>query len=254
MSRTDVNIYNEATGFTITSKSLGGRDFSPWDSSDPEWREAMREGLFLTAELVQDDSFGVRVVADEPLTEEEQAQWVDHWAAKLLITDGILTISGGIEYLWGEEMEDYTQYVPVAPGVYRVDFYTYIPGVNGWHCLRAAPEGEEPFGAYFRRTRPGEAFPYWLQADCYEEPEQDPGHEAEWEEEPEEDEDSPGYIDFLLHLTPLERLPPDEAPPAPPLGDPEAEDGGWIPIVVAPRKPGIFPTGLVSLAEADEEA
>ena len=67
MNRADLSVYNEATGFMITSKGLCAQDFSEVDSEDEAWPEAVEDGIFLPFELVQDDSFIIRVVLDEPL-------------------------------------------------------------------------------------------------------------------------------------------------------------------------------------------
>jgi hypothetical protein len=259
--RTEVSVYNEATGFVITSQGRYG-EFDDLSSTSNDWQQALADGLILPVQLVQDDGFAVRVVVDEPLTEDEEVNWVDRWAARLVIPDGMLTITGGSEYLIGEEMDEYTEHIPVPPGEYRAEFYTYLPGVNGWYVSAAVPEdadafggGLEPLGTYCRRTRPGEPFPWWLQAECWEDPETDPGHEDEWEDDSDWDDEGPGYTDFLLRLTPIARLSPDERPlPAlPPL----EEGRGWIPIAVNPRKPALCPVGLLSLdqdgAEAKEE-
>lgn len=244
MSRAEVEIYNEATGFVITSKSLAGRDLSEVEPSSDEWIALTQEGVFLPVQLVQDDGFNVRVIVDEPLSGDEEAQWVDHWAGTLLVPDGVLTISAGSEYLEGEEMEDYTEFVDVPPGAYRAELFTCIPGVNGWYCLGAAEGGDEPLGAYFRRTRPGERFPDWLFDDCVEEPEIDPGHEDEWMER-ETDYEVGAYVDFLLRLT---RLAEGESGPAAPVetARDERNPRGWVPIAVAPRKPTRFPVGLLT--------
>jgi hypothetical protein len=240
--RTEVSIYNEATGFVITSKNIGGQDFATADCFTDPWKQAVKEGIFLPVELVQDDSFNVRVVVDEPLLPEESEGWVDHWWGKLVIADGVLTITGGSEYLEGEEMDDYTEYIDVPPGAYRADFYTFSPGVNGDYCL----DSTEAPGTYFRRTRSGEPMPAWLRYDLSDDPDLDPGHEDEWEDA---DEDScPQYADFLLHLT---TLPESEAAT---INNAHLKlDEGWIPISVNPRKPEKFPLGLVSLIQEDDE-
>ncbi|MDX1932316.1 MAG: hypothetical protein SFU56_06905 [Capsulimonadales bacterium] len=252
MSRFDLSIYNEATGFVMTSPDAHGL-LTDLDATSPEWREGVRSGRFLPVQLVQDDAFDIRVVVDEPLTPEEDALWVDRWAARLIISGGTLVVTGGCEYLEGEDSEDYLDSCPVPSGEYLAEFHTYIPSINGWHCLSAAPGGDEPLGAYFRRTRPDEEFPLWLRAECIDDPEQDPGHEDEWEDSDEEfdEDDGPAYMGFVLRLTPIERLSPEEIPEEPPI-HPDLAEPAWIPIAVDPRKPERFPIGLV-VPDEDEE-
>lgn len=217
MARKDLNVYNEATGFIIASKSLAGRDLAESDSGSESWLKAVKEGVFLPVSLVQDDPFVVRVVVEEPLTTQEQEEALDHWTAPLLIPDGKLIICGGIEYLWGEDMEEYMDSMKVPKGVYRADFYTYMQGVNGDYVYNAIPSNTETAEAFFARTRPGEVSPY------------------------DEDEiDENDYADFLLHLT----LTTEEIAPAP-LSSGEEDEAGWIPIAVNPRKLEVFPKGLV---------
>lgn len=72
MSRVDLDVYNEATGFMIASKGLCGGDYSEVDSDDDAWLAAVRDGVFLPFALVQDDGFVIRIVLDEPLTPQEQ--------------------------------------------------------------------------------------------------------------------------------------------------------------------------------------
>src|SRR4051812_5522268 len=95
MSRADFDVYNEATGFMITSKGLCGRDFSSVDSGDETWNKAVAEGVFLPFELAQDDPFIIRVVLDEPLSRQEADEWVGCTRHKLKVPDGELAIIGG---------------------------------------------------------------------------------------------------------------------------------------------------------------
>jgi hypothetical protein len=218
MARKDLNVYNEATGFIIASKSLAGRDLTESDSGSESWLQAVQEGIFLPVSLVQDDPFVVRVVVEEPLTAQEEAEALDHWTARLWIPDGKLIICGGIEYLWGEDMEEYMDSMEVPAGVYRADFYTHWHGVNGDFVYNAIPNNKESTKSFFKRTRPSEKYPY--DDDIFME-------EAD-------------YVAFVLRLT----LTEEEIAPAP-LSDGEENEAGWIPIAVNPRKPEVFPQGLV---------
>lgn len=245
MSRVDLEVYNEATGFMIASAGLHGQDFSGVDSEDQEWLQAIKDGVFLPFTLVQDDPFTIRVVVDEPLSPREQDEWVGHSRHKLRVPDGrLVVIGGGPEYLWGEDMEEFTRFLDVPPGDYLAELYTYYQGINGSYCLnRAGPS--EPIGGYFRRTRPGEAFPLWLHNECADDPEADPGHEEEWQgKESDYETEQPPYVGFLLRLSS-----PGEAPELPPMED------GWFEIGVGARRPARCPMGVLAdhLVPQDEE-
>jgi hypothetical protein len=208
--RRDVYVYNEATGWTLTSLGMNGRVAVP--ESRPalrEWARGIERGDFIPISLVQDDALVVRVVVDEALTEQEAAEWVDYFAARLAVPDGKLVLCGGAEFLWEpglEGSEDYMRVVEVPPGEYLAEVYTQLPGVNG------PMNDEDDLKAYWRQTRKRERMPAWLK---------------------DEVPDDTYLVDFVVRLTPL-AAPPDE----PPLED------GWIPTAVHPRLPEKCPRGL----------
>src|SRR5262249_46652661 len=157
------------------------KDYSSVESEDKEWRQAIKDGVFLPFELVQDDPFIMRVVLDEPLNGQEQDEWVAVTRHKLRIPDGrLVVIGGGPEYLWYKDMEDFIRFLDVPAGDYLAEVYSYYHGVNGSFCLDKV-KPREPIGTYFRRTRPGQPFPLWLRNECVDDPEADPGHDEEWE-------------------------------------------------------------------------
>src|SRR5262245_21048014 len=103
----------------IASAGLCGRDYSSVESGDEDWLQAAKEGVFLPFELAQDDPFIPRVVVDEPLTAQERDEWGGCTRHKLRIPDGRLAvIGGGPEYLWGEDMAEFTRFLDVPPGDY----------------------------------------------------------------------------------------------------------------------------------------
>lgn len=236
MGRFDLDVYNEATGFLIASESVSQGDFADVEPGGADWRSAVKAGRFLPFQLVQDDPFLIRVVVNEPLTRPEREEWVGRFAYELQVPDGRLAVvGGGPEYLWGEDMEEYTRVLDIPAGTYRAEVYTYLHGVNGRYCLAAA-DADEPLGAYFRRTRPGTPFPLWLRNDCASNPALDPGHADEWRGvQPDYDAEQPDYVGFLLRLSP-----PAESPALPDLED------GWFAIVHEARKPAACPLGLVA--------
>src|SRR3954453_11709554 len=120
----------------IASEGLCGGDFSSVEAGDDEWLQAVEDGVFLPFMLVQDDPFVIRIVLDGPLTEQEQAEWVGRTRHKLRVPDGRLAvIGGGPEYLWGEDMGEFTRFLDVPPGDYLAELYTYYQGINGEYCL-----------------------------------------------------------------------------------------------------------------------
>lgn len=58
--RQDLDIYNEATGFVVTSRKMAGKTM---DEGSPEWKKGVSKGELLPLTLVQDDPFIIRVVA-----------------------------------------------------------------------------------------------------------------------------------------------------------------------------------------------
>lgn len=245
MSRTDLDLYNEAGGFMIGSASLHGGAFADVEEGDARWLAGIEAGAFLPFQLVQDDGFLIRVVVDEPLSAQERDEWVGRTRHRLRIPDGRLVVVGGCwEYLAGEEMDEYTASLDVPPGDYLAEVYTYYHGVNGEYCLREAGP-DEAIGAYFRRTRSGEPWPPWLRHHCADDPRDEPGHEDEWRDvEPDYGAEGPSYVGTLLRLSPLV----GEAPP------PVAMDRGWIAIGQGARRPDACPLGVIADRLARAEA
>jgi predicted DNA-binding WGR domain protein len=240
--RADWYVYNEATGFSFTHEGLGGRGI---DGGGKAWMAAVKRGDIIPIELVQDDPFNVRIVVSGELEPAEAEEWVGRFDAKLRVPDGRFVVGGGSEYVMEafdeepEYMREYVRHIAIPPGEYRASVYTYMGSVNGRACLQAARGGDEPdpLGEWFRRTRPGEAFPPWLHNDCVIDPAEDPGHETEWKKAKKVD-DPNDYIDFLIHLTPLAR---NER-----LDMPEPGGDGWFSYVTESRVPERIPLGIVA--------
>jgi hypothetical protein len=255
-SRRDVSVYNEATGFLITSEGLAGRDCN-CQAESPQWQQLIQDGVFLPISLVSDNCPIFRVIVNDSLTDQEKAECIDHVAWKLLIPDGRLALIGGCEYLWGEDSEEYMNVLKVPPGEYRADIYTCFTGINGpdlyWgnYEFEVGEEGathakssggplqSEPVGAWFRRTRPDEEFPQWLVEHCYEDPRCDPGHEQFWYDYDGDlyEDDGPEFLDFIVQLTPLDQATalPDTLP---------VLEEGWIPTEIDLQLPDQCPRGL----------
>jgi hypothetical protein len=239
--RKDTYVYNEATGFMVTSMDMAGVTM---DEGSKKWNKAVADGKMIPVTLMQDDPFVVRVVAGDPLTPQEEEEWVAKLDWVLDVPSGKVAITGGA-VLVNEEydpddryFQSYLRYVDVPPGRYRATVYTYVPGINGDGALDELAGGydaHERYGAWFRRTRPGEEFPPWLVEWCVGEPDEDPGHEKEWQNRERPDNSAmPEYINFVLHLT----LDPNaQAPGKPP-------EVGWFGEAENARKPERAPRGL----------
>ena len=236
---TDLSVYNEATGFSLHARGVGGLTR---ETLSDDLLASVRDGLVIPVELVQDDSLLVRVVLGD-LTEAEEAEWVGRIVWKLRVPCGSLAVEGGLDPRIEDE-DDFVRFVDVPPGDYRVEVLTYLHGVNGTYCV-ADLLTDEPLGAWFRRTRPGVTMPTWLKMELLEEPEADPGHEREWEEFAEYvDRLSPKQydrlfeeerlVDFVVRLTPLEGE----------MGEPECSEHGWFAIDAGARKPERCPLGI----------
>lgn len=244
--RKDLYVYNEATGLSITSKRIGGKG---WDGGGKEWMKGVRDGDLIPIELVQDDPFIMRVVVGGELEPQEADEWVGRLDWKLRVPDGDLVVCGGSEYIM-EEFEDeedaymaeYLRHMKIPRGDYRASVYMFMGGVNGRACIQAARGGDEPdpLGEWFRRSRPGENFPAWLHNDCVLDPDEDPGHEKEWKKAKKVEDPNENYVDFLLHLVPLEA---GAKVTLPELSE-EGGNAGWFSTPTQCRVPTRIPLGI----------
>lgn len=258
--RQDVHLDNEATGWVITSACRNGRPTKDFErQGGAKWKAAMEDGSFIPIELVQDDSIDVRVIVGGDLTSEEAEEWVDRLEWHLSVPDGRLLLSGGPCAVDGEDdAPEYLAEIPVPPGDYHVDVYTYLTSPNGGLCLGKAGIRESGLKRFYGKTRAGTPMPLWLHQYLDIETEQDRARaaaiatidaaaERSWRvgsvdgvvvpprEEP------PANVDFVVHLTPLAARPVTEMP---------KQKGGWFRPPHAPRKPERFPMGLASSATA----
>jgi hypothetical protein len=237
MMRKDLYIYNEACGFSLHSKEMGGLSRRDLVLDLPG---KVAEGWVIPVELVQDDSFHVRVVMGD-LTQDEEEQWVARLEWKLRIPDGCLSIEGGLDPET-RDTDDFVRFIEVPPGNYRVEIYTYLTGMNGRAC-REAMKSSKTLGEWFRRTRPNETMPDWLMHQISTYPREDPGLERNWEALAmtceslaleKRVEENP-TIDFLVRLSPFEHELP--APPA--------NIDGWFHYAANVRMPELFPLGIM---------
>lgn len=243
----DVSVYNEATGFSVHPRGMGGFTRAELDEDLDRF---VREGLLIPIELVQDDSILVRVVLGD-LTPAEEEEWVGRVEWMLKIPCGSLAVEGGLDPSTQDD-DDYVRFVEVPPGDYRVEVLTYLHGINGDYCIDEV--NDEPLGAWFRRTRPDEEMPIWLKMTLADEPDEDPGFEDTWDEYedylgnlPREEYDrlheENVLVDFVVRLTPLEGD----------MGEPELGEEGWFAIDTGARKPERFPLGIPYEGPLDDE-
>ena len=240
--RKDYYVYNEATGLLVTSKRMGGKGL---EGSGDEWVKAVKRGDMIPLELYQDDPFIMRVVIGDLLPQEDE-EWTGRLDWKLRVPDGNLVVCGGSEYVM-EEFEDeeehslaeYVKHIKIPRGDYKATIFMYMPGVNGTPCLRAAKGGDEPepLGEWFRRTRPKEKFPEWLQNECISDPAEDTDHEDEWEGKKPVKDPNRGYVEFLLQLTPMAADEKVEMPKA---------DDGWFSTPSRCRVPERIPLRIIA--------
>lgn len=216
--RRDLGIYNEATGFVVTSRKMAGRVL---EEGSPEWTKAVQRGDMLPFQLVQDDPFVIRVVAGEPLSAQESEEWVARTDWHLNVPDGQLCVTGGAPFANEDYDADdaywaqFVAEVAIPKGRYRASLYTHLHGVNGSGVIDHLAGGfdrGEPLEDWLARTRPDAAVPEW-----------DETHEP---------------VAFLLHLEPVAAAPKDGLTPLP--------DGGWFDSAANARKPERCPLGIAA--------
>jgi hypothetical protein len=252
--RRDVYIDNDSGGFSVIAAEAADAIIADDRNDDVQFADAHQVLLQM---LYGDDALPVRIVVDEPLREDESAQWLARTSARIDTSDGRLLVMGGFDpwvlSTWQEEHgpdEDGrgVAVVPAAPGSWRVDLYAHAGSMNGRNVLS---EGGEPPGAFFRRCHPGRAFPVWLAKMLEHSGEDDPGFEELWSDVAASREDgqldvdtsSASAIGMLVHVTRL-------AGDASDLGD-----GGWYDFDEGKRVPEVFPLGLpAAVPDPDLEA
>lgn len=245
--RMDFFLENDSGGLSILSEASAKRVVK-----DAQKRGGLagdpHGGLLL--ELYGDDAMPFRVVADEPLSAEEEAEWLGRVRHPIDAPDGRILVCGGFDadvigsWLGGENPgpagRGGVALVEVAPGTWRADLYTHVGSMNGRELAGTQ------VGAWFRRDRPGRPFPLWLVRLLRFSGEEDPGHESLWEKpdekiragEIEVDLHTRGYVGFLLHLQ-RDGKGKLDAP----------QNGGWFVLETGARVPARCPLGLPSSVE-----
>ena len=230
--RQDFVLYDDSGGLMLHPTDFAGKSAHEIRGEyDDRLAEAVQAGLIFPVMLMGDNSWNLRVVLDEPLNAQEAAEWVCQHVWWLTIPGGQLSIEGAFDPDMADEdiLGDMLAYMPVPPGDYRVEVYTYLPQGNAYEALERLGM-DDPLAEWFERTRPGETLPLWLmwqeRYDLYEQLSDEDQERAQ-----------SGFIDFVARLTPLA-----DVPPLPDLDD------GWMSPVNNPRLPEQCPLGLAVTA------
>ncbi len=235
--RQDVRVPNESDGFLFTSSAVRGRGISPGDAA---WTAAAAAGDILPLVVESEDPAIVRVVVNEPLTADEQREWVGVLRGGLRVAGGRLVMCGGGGYVI--ERADWTlefvSIVEVPAGLYRATLYCYASAPNGRWCVEQSG-ADEPLGAWFRQTWPGQEMPRWLHNLCVNNPEEDPTNRAKWKRA--KLRGGAPLVDFLLHLEPVSAVPANVV-----------TDEGFLEAGEC-RQPEQLPQGIAAIGIIDDE-
>ena len=245
--RRDVFIDNDSGGFSVLAADAVDAIIEDERSDDLRF---VTERKVLLLELYGDDSMPVRIVVDEPLRADEEAQWLARASWQIDTSDGRMLVMGGFDpdvlSSWkddsgGDGDGPGVAVFSAAPGRWQVDVYAHVGSMNGRAILGEA--AEKP-GAAFRRSHPGRGFPLWLARMLEFSGDDDPGFEELWQDVPAGiaggelavDTEGPDAIGFLVHVTRANGA----------LSDPP--ESGWFGRTTNARVPATFPIGLASEA------
>ena len=245
--RRDVYIENDSGGFSVVAADAVDAIIADQRTDDTPFVTGYKA---LLLELYGDDSMIVRVVVNEPLRDDEQAQWLARATWRIDTTDGRMLAMGGFDpdvLSWWKESGDQADGRGVAlfqtgAGRWRVDVYAHVGSMNGRAIIDE--QTEQKSGAAFRRSHPGRPFPLWLAKALEFSGDEDPGHEELWKDVVASvaagtlalDLESGDPVGLLVHVTPLQGE----------IGD--APEGIWFGRDENSRMPDPFPTGLPSEA------
>ncbi len=128
--RHDVYVYNESTGLVFTCRIPKSRKSKASKLSN--WDQLRETHSILAIELRQDDPCVVRVLVNEILSTQEEAEWVERMTARLHLPTNGLALCGGIDYLEdpSDEENESVQFMDVPSGDYLAELYTYFTSSN----------------------------------------------------------------------------------------------------------------------------
>ena len=144
--RQDLAIYNEATGFVVTSRKMAGKAM---EEESAAWKKAVTKGDMLPMSLIQDDPFIIRIVAGDALTKAESAEWVARLDWHVNVPDGKLCVTGGSVFTNEDYEEDdphqeqYVGQILVPKGHYRAALYSMARGLGDSADRPDQDDGEE---------------------------------------------------------------------------------------------------------------
>ncbi len=249
--RRDVFISNDSGGLSVVAADAVPAIIEDGREDDRAFA-AKHQAILLS--LHGDDSPIVRIVVDEPLTPDEDAQWLARVRRKLVTPAGRIAVAGGFDpdvfADWQDagapavEKDDRVVAVAVPAGAWIVDVYTHVDSMNGGELLDQRSARHGGIGGWFRAGHPGRAWPLWLARRLWGDGERDPGHEALWSAPLESIRAGDlkvatrpiGFVGFLVHLHAagrdgsLTRLPGD----------------GWFDTRTGSRRLATLPLGLSS--------
>jgi hypothetical protein len=90
--RRDVYIENDSGGFSVLAADAV--DAIIEDAREDDFR-FVKDRKAMLIELYGDDSMPVRIVVDEPLTPDEEAQWLARYTWQIDTSDGRMLVMGG---------------------------------------------------------------------------------------------------------------------------------------------------------------
>jgi hypothetical protein len=184
----------------------------------------------------------VRVVTDEPLHEDEQAEWVTRARGHLDVADGRVVVTAGFNAdvlaAWEQfGSSDWVASAEIEIGLWDVDVYSYAGSPNANAQLLS---DSVPVGARFRHDHQGARIPLWLAQLLVADGTLDPQYSAEWQDVATSiglgmldiDFETCGFVGILVHI----HQRPD--------GDDDAEDGAFFPANTGARTVPRAPAGL----------
>jgi len=243
--RRDVFISNDSGGLSVAACDAIDAIIDDGRSDDLRFVTSYKA---LLLELYGDDSMPVRIVVDEPLTVDEEAQWLARATWRIDASDGSMVVMGGFDPDVMGSWKDATSgksdgagvaLIEAGPGSWQVDVYAHVGSMNGRQILA---EADSKPGAAFRKSHADRPFPLWLARILQFSKEDDPGFEDLWDDVRASvaasrlsvDIDTADPIGFLVHLAPLRDA----------VGDPP--EGGWFDRNANARLPAVFPLGVPS--------
>ena len=160
--RRDVFITNDSGGLSVIAADAVDAIIQDARTDDLRF---VTEHKALLLELDGDDSMPVRIVVNEPLRDDEEAQWLARATWRIDTSDGRLLVMGGFDPVvlgwWRDESGSSANGRGVAlfesaPGSWRVDVYAHAGSMNGRQILSGA---DVKPGTAFAAATPAIHFP-----------------------------------------------------------------------------------------------